>query len=132
MKNIFLLFIIISLFFSCKSKQKNNPSQNINVSTKEDREKVVSVNKDYFISENIIGDITQEIVDLKGVETLCYIIKTNSQATEHDMGPWCPRHINLDPRRRGRHRRPPAGGAGAALPRPTLRDARDTVQHEVG
>ena len=33
------------------------------------------------------------MVELSGVETLCYIIKTNSQATEHQMGPWCPRHI---------------------------------------
>lgn len=56
--------------------------------------KVVPVNTDYFITENIIGEIQEKIVELNGIETLCYIIKTHSQATEHQMGPWCPRHIN--------------------------------------
>lgn len=55
--------------------------------------KAVPVNTDYFISENIIGEIQKEMIDLNGIKTLCYIIKTNSQATEHQMGPWCPRHI---------------------------------------
>lgn len=55
--------------------------------------KVTSVNTDFFISENIIGDIEKKRIELNGIQTLCYIIKTNSQATEHQMGPWCPRHI---------------------------------------
>ncbi|WP_025743335.1 YHYH protein [Aquimarina pacifica] len=81
MKNLSLLLIVIFIF-SCKSNQK--PDEDI---------KTLAVNKDYFISENIIGEITEQKVSLKGVETLCYVIKTNSQATEHKMGPWCPRHI---------------------------------------
>lgn len=55
--------------------------------------KAVPVNTDYFITENINGEIQKKMVELNGVETLCYIIQTNSQATEHPMGPWCPRHI---------------------------------------
>jgi len=54
---------------------------------------VVPVNTDYFIAENIIGDIQTQVVELHGIETQCYIIKTHSQATEHQMGPWCPKHI---------------------------------------
>ncbi|WP_417444971.1 YHYH protein [Joostella sp.] len=55
--------------------------------------KVIPINTDYFIAENIIGGINKKTVELNGIETLCYVIKTNSQATEHQMGPWCPRHI---------------------------------------
>ena len=46
-----------------------------------------------------------------------------------DRGPAAQR---LDPRRRRRHRRPPARRARAALPRPALGHAGDPVQHEVG
>lgn len=56
--------------------------------------KVVPVNTDYFIKENIIDGIQEQMIVLNGVETLCYVIKTHSQATEHQMGPWCPRHID--------------------------------------
>ena len=55
--------------------------------------KVVPVNTNYFITENIIGGIQKEMIELNGVQTLCYVIKTHSQATEHQMGPWCPAHI---------------------------------------
>ncbi|MFD1550832.1 hypothetical protein DNU06_05475 [Putridiphycobacter roseus] len=55
--------------------------------------KTVSVNQAYFIAENIIGEIRQEKINLSGLETSCYVIKTHSQATEHKMGPWCPTHI---------------------------------------
>lgn len=55
--------------------------------------KVVPVNTDYFISENMIDGIQKQLINLNGVETLCYVFKTNSQATEHQMGPWCPNLI---------------------------------------
>ncbi|EDM45468.1 hypothetical protein SCB49_06662 [unidentified eubacterium SCB49] len=55
--------------------------------------KVVSVNTANFISENILDGIKKQKVELNGIETLCYVFKTNSRATEHEMGPWCPRHI---------------------------------------
>jgi len=72
-----------------ENKQGDKASINIDHSIK-----VIPVNKDYFISKNIIGGIKEEMVDLNGMQTLCYVIKTNSQATEHTMGPWCPKHID--------------------------------------
>lgn len=56
--------------------------------------KGIPVNTGYLIAENIIDEIQEELIKLNGVETLCYVIKTNSRATEHQMGPWCPRHID--------------------------------------
>lgn len=101
MKNISLLFVILTLFYSVIPGEKTYEKQLTGEDKKESSENKTienesnehSVNKDYFIAENIIGEITQETVDLNGVETLCYIIKTHSQATEHQMGPWCPRTI---------------------------------------
>ena len=55
--------------------------------------KAVSVNTDYFISENIIDGIQKKLIVINGIETLCYVFKTNSQATEHQMGSWCPNLI---------------------------------------
>ncbi|WP_372753073.1 YHYH protein [Mariniflexile sp.] len=81
-KSIIFLLIIISTY-ACKSNLKASGTI-----------KTVAVNKDYFISENIIGGITEEQINLNGLETLCYVIKTHSQATEHQMGPWCPRHLD--------------------------------------
>ncbi|SEL51988.1 EF hand [Aquimarina amphilecti] len=72
-----------------QTNRKSDLSNEINNSVK-----VTPVNPDYFILENIIGKIQKETIDLNGIETLCYIIKTNSQASEHQMGPWCPRHID--------------------------------------
>ncbi len=82
MKKNILLFLV-TLIFACKPNQKVDESI-----------KTIPVNKNHFISENVIGEITQKNVKLNGVETLCYVIKTNSIATEHKMGPWCPRHID--------------------------------------
>lgn len=81
MKSVYLL-ISIAFISSCESIQNSDTSV-----------KTIPLNKEYFIAENIIGKITQKTIDLKGVETLCYVIKTKSQATEHKMGPWCPTHL---------------------------------------
>ncbi|KJD36531.1 hypothetical protein PW52_02450 [Tamlana sedimentorum] len=76
-----------------KPPQQENTSKNL--SNDIDRSvKVLPVNKDYFIAENIIDGIQTKMIELNGVETLCYVIKTHSQATEHPMGPWCPQHID--------------------------------------
>jgi len=83
MRNIALLGMILASLVSCVSNEKVN----------EYNSKAVAVNREFFIAENMIGQITEEEVALKGGETLCYVIKTNSQASEHKMGPWCPRHI---------------------------------------
>ncbi len=87
MKNYCLLIITIALFGSCKLKpDSNNASEN-------SLQNSIPVNKSYFITDNIIGEIIEEMVDLRGKQTLCYLIKSKSQASEHKMGPWCPRHI---------------------------------------
>jgi hypothetical protein len=84
---------------SALKNQENRPSRQKNTPTDLSKEvnttaKVIPVNTNYFISENIIGDIEKKTINLNGIETLCYVFKTNSQATEHQMGPWCPRHID--------------------------------------
>ena len=79
---ISLLVVTIALLASsCEDNSVNN-----NV-------KVIPVNQENFIAKNLMEEIQQKTVKLKGVETLCYIIKSNSQASEHPMGPWCPRHL---------------------------------------
>ncbi|MGJ8593556.1 MAG: YHYH protein [Aquaticitalea sp.] len=91
-------FLTIEELNEAEKKQGNRPPRQTNTPTDLSSEidtsvKVVSVNKDHFISKNIIDGIQQQLFELNGVETMCYVIKTNSQATEHQMGPWCPRHI---------------------------------------
>ena len=81
-----------------EKNQGNRPPQQTNTNKNLSNEidtavKVIPVNTDYFISENILDGIQKQMIELNGVETLCYVIKTNSQATEHQMGPWCPTHI---------------------------------------
>ena len=78
-------------------RKKRNKQTNTNKDLSDEIDsstKVIPVNTDYFILENIIGGIQQEMIKLNGVETLCYVIKTKSQATDHQMGPWCPRHVD--------------------------------------
>ncbi|MCK0148176.1 YHYH protein [Arenibacter sp. F26102] len=91
-------FLTLEELIKVEKNQQNRPprqsNENKDLSNQINTEaKVVPVNTDYFISENIIGGIQKQTIELNGVETLCYVIKTNSQATEHQMGPWCPRHI---------------------------------------
>jgi len=56
--------------------------------------KVIDVNPQNFIKQNLLGDIVRKTINLKGTETECYVIRSNSQASEHQMGPWCPKHLN--------------------------------------
>ena len=93
MKNIYSFLAFLILFASCKFNQKIGNENVTDMETPAQSYNQIAVNIDFFIAENVIGEITQEKVNLRGVETLCYIIKTNSRATEHKMGPWCPRHI---------------------------------------
>ncbi|WP_235989359.1 YHYH protein [Psychroserpens algicola] len=94
MKHLVAIVAISLIISSCKSNQKTDNQTTQNTDNKELAIKIKPVNTDYFITENIIGEISEEKVDLRGIETLCYVIKTNSQASEHQMGPWCPRHID--------------------------------------
>jgi hypothetical protein len=89
-------FLTLEELKKAEKNQENRPPQqtNTNLSNEIDTSvKTIPVNTDYFISENIIDGIQKQMVELNGIETLCYVFKTNSQATEHKMGPWCPRHI---------------------------------------
>ena len=95
MKHLKLLFVFSILIIGCKSNQNvvSNEKASSDFVENESNVHIIPVNKDFFIAENIIGEITTEKVDLQGVETLCYVFKTHSRATEHQMGPWCPRHL---------------------------------------
>jgi len=75
------------------TKTKRQKIIEIDKSTINHNIKIVPLNTDHFIKENIIGGIIQKKINLSGIETLCYVIKTHSQATEHKMGPWCPTNI---------------------------------------
>ncbi len=83
MKNASYLFLFLVMAYGCTTSP-----------TIDNTMKVIPVNTDHFISENFIGEITEETVNLHGIETPCYVIRSNSQASEHQMGPWCPRHID--------------------------------------
>jgi len=80
----FILLLIITIVLLASTCDNNKHMKDV---------KVVSVNPANFITANFIGEIQQKTMKLKGVETLCYVMKSNSQATEHQMGPWCPRHL---------------------------------------
>lgn len=87
-RKAFQLISIIGILIplnSCKSDKKTISSHEV---------KTIPVHPENFIQENIIGEIYQKKINLNGSPTLCYIIKTNSQPTEHPMGPWCPTHID--------------------------------------
>ena len=91
-------FLTLSELNNAGKNQKNRPpkrtNKNKDLSNQIDSSvKVNPVNIEYFITENIIDGVQKQMVALNGIKTDCYVIKTNSQATEHKMGPWCPRHI---------------------------------------
>lgn len=79
-----LMSIMVLVSSACDSGKATNESLGV---------KVVSVNPENFIAANFRGEIQQKTVDLNGTPTLCYVIQSNSQATEHPMGPWCPQHL---------------------------------------
>ncbi|CAZ97467.1 YHYH protein [Zobellia galactanivorans] len=89
-------FLTLEELNKAEKNQEHRPPQQTNTYLSNEIDAsvmTIPVNTNYFISENIIDGIQKQIVELNGIETLCYVIKTNSQATEHKMGPWCPRHI---------------------------------------
>lgn len=91
-------FLTLEELNKAEKNQRNRPSPRTDTNKDLSNEidgsvKVIPVNTAYFISDNMIDGIQNQTVKLNGVETPCYVIKTKSQATEHKMGPWCPRHI---------------------------------------
>lgn len=77
-----------------KGKNENAIKASISVNDIDDSIMSVEVNSTYFIKNNFKGDFKKELVDLNGIKTMCYIFTSNSQATEHEMGPWCPENIS--------------------------------------
>lgn len=65
------------------------------VSTKAISYKVQDVNPEHFISSNVAEPITKESIEFSnGSMVECYKIAMKAEPTEHNMGPWCPRHID--------------------------------------
>ena len=84
MRKIILIVVGIVLLSSCISNSNHSHRQ----------VKTIEVNPEHFIQDNLLKEITKEVRDINGVETLCYVITSSSMASEHQMGPWCPRHID--------------------------------------
>ncbi|MUU78228.1 YHYH protein [Winogradskyella endarachnes] len=76
--------------------ERREPRQTDNSNNiQKDLEVTVNVDPSLFIKESLLKDITAEERTLaEGTKALCYIITTASQPQEHNMGPWCPTHIN--------------------------------------
>ena len=87
MRQVIFFYALILTSFSCKMNKSVSPHSS------ESDVKVIDVNPDYFIRENFIDGISVETVDIKGEAIECFVLKTHSMATEHQMGPWCPDHI---------------------------------------
>ena len=72
-----------------------NETSSDNNNVQKDFAVTIEVDPSYFITESMLKDITTEERTLSnGTEALCYIITAASQPSEHQMGPWCPEHIN--------------------------------------
>lgn len=80
-----ILILVLIILSSCGLKNTNTVVSSV---------KTIEVNPSYFIKDNLLKEITKEMRTLNGVATLCYVIISKSQASEHQMGPWCPRHID--------------------------------------
>lgn len=74
-----------------RSKPENaNSRENV----QKDFAVTINVNPLFFIKESLLKEITKEERTLaNGTQALCYVINTASQPQEHNMGPWCPTHI---------------------------------------
>lgn len=92
MKATSLTKVIILLIATVMITACGNLTKSSTASKK--HKKVVDVNPEYFIKDGLVAEITKEKRNLNGIETLCYVIKTSSQPSEHEMGPWCPRHAS--------------------------------------
>ncbi len=80
MKSLKILLVLI-LVFSCKPESDSSI-------------KIIPVDTSFFIKDNFLNGISKETYSLNGIETLCYVFTSRSRPTEHEMGPWCPRHID--------------------------------------
>lgn len=77
-----LLSLFILIFASCEEPNK------------ELMQSVIPVNAAHFIKENLVKEIETVEYKLSGGTTAeCYKVVVKSEPGEHQMGPWCPRHI---------------------------------------
>ncbi|APX99809.1 YHYH protein [Lacinutrix venerupis] len=73
-------------------RDKNISNKN---NVQKDFDVTINVDPSLFIKESLLAEITKEERTLEnGIKAMCYVIKTSSRPQEHDMGPWCPTHIN--------------------------------------
>ncbi|QDU80115.1 hypothetical protein Pla110_18370 [Polystyrenella longa] len=55
---------------------------------------VQSVNPEYFITDSLVEPIKKEMRTLSdGSKAECYVITTKSVPTDHQIGPWAPKHV---------------------------------------
>ena len=79
----FALMSIIALSLGCGQKSETIP------------QKVVqAVNPDYFIADSLVEPIQKEMRTLSdGSKAECYVITTKAVPTDHQLGPWAPKHV---------------------------------------
>lgn len=82
-----VMFLLLILILSCRPVGKKQASlQDINA---------LPVNPAFFIQESLAEAITKEKVKSPwGDDILCYKITVHPEPSEHEMGPWCPEHID--------------------------------------
>lgn len=84
MKYLFISILLSISLNTCFLTNENAPA-----------EFTLAVNPAFFIPDGLAAPISKVPCTLSdGTKTNCYKIITKSLATEHQMGPWCPRHIN--------------------------------------
>jgi len=83
---IFLSGLVVFLALSCGVKTQGKSDKN-NIVNK--------VNASYFLSDkNLLTIDTVDCTLSDGTKTKCYQINTIGVPTDHEMGPWCPEHID--------------------------------------
>jgi len=80
-------FLLLLIFFSsCQKKISTKQSEELNSKP---------VKPSYFIKENLSEEISEIDYNLRHTgNTMCYKIVIIPEPKEHDMGPWCPKHID--------------------------------------
>ena len=63
---------------------------------------VVEVDPSHFIEESLVKPIERKVCRLAdGSEAECYVITCKSIPTDHDVGPWAPKHVDDGPEKGG-------------------------------
>ena len=63
---------------------------------------VVEVNPDHFIAESLVKPIEREVRRLAdGSSAECYVITCKTVPTDHEVGPWAPKHMDDGPEKGG-------------------------------